>query len=68
MAAEKAIRNKTIDTSLSEGKVFLDRCITVTQKQSDLHLVMDKTIVGDMLEVCSLLPDKSVDLMIVDPP
>jgi len=64
----KAERNKTIDTPLSEGKHYLDRCITLSQKQTDICLVTDKTIIGDMLEVCSLLPEKSMDLIIADPP
>lgn len=68
MTNVKADRNKTIDTPLSEGRAFLDRCITVTQKQTDLCSVMDKTILGDMLNVCTLLPAKSVDLIIADPP
>ena len=68
MPTVKAGRNKTIDTPLSEGKVFLDRCITVTEKQTNLSYVQDKTINGNMLEVCSNLPEKSVDLIIADPP
>ena len=68
MEKVKSSRNKTIDTSLSEGQVFLDRCITVTEKQSDLYSVLDKTILGNMFEVCAMLPSKSVDLIIADPP
>ncbi len=68
MAKEKATRNKTIDTSLTEGQIYLDRCIEVTQKQNDIYGVVDKTIIGNMLDVCSLLPPKSVDLIIADPP
>lgn len=68
MATVKAGRNKTIDTQLSEGQVYLDRCITVRRKQPDLRSVMDKTILGNMLEVCAMLPAKSVDLIIADPP
>ncbi len=68
MAKAKAGRNKTIDTSVSEGKILLDRCITVTEKQRDLGCVLDRTIIGDMREVCSMLPPKSVDLIIADPP
>ena len=64
----KASRNKTIDTPLSEGKMYLDRCITVTQNQSTLCHVVDKTILGDMLRVCPLLPPESVDLIVADPP
>ena len=68
MATEKAGRNKTIDTPLSEGQIYLDRCIAVTQKQTDLSGVLDKTIIGNMLDTCSLLPAKSIDLIIADPP
>lgn len=64
----KAGRNKTIDTPLSEGRIYLDRCITITQAQPDLCSAMDKTIIGNMLEVCAMLPPKSVDLIIADPP
>lgn len=68
MATTKAGRNKTIDTPLEEGAVFLDRCITVTESQPDLGAVLDRTILGDMLQVCPLLPPGSVDLVIADPP
>lgn len=68
MTTVKAGRNKTIDTPLSEGTVYLDHCITVTEPQNDLSSLTDRTIIGDMLEVCSLLPAKSVDLIIADPP
>ncbi len=68
MATVKAERNKTIDTSLEQGAAYLKRCITVTKKQKDLESCMDKTIRGDMLKVCALLPPESVDLLIADPP
>ena len=68
MTTAKAERNKTIDTPLSEGQVYLDRCITVTQKQTDISNILDKTILGNTREICSLLPEKSVDLLIADPP
>ena len=68
MAKVKAGRNKTIDTPLSEGQAYLDRCVTVTQLQTDLGRITDKTIIGNMIDICSLLPTKSVDLIIADPP
>lgn len=68
MASEQSGRNKTIRTPISEGAMYLDRCISVTQPQSTLDRVLDKTILGDMLEVCPLLPAGSVDLIIADPP
>lgn len=68
MPIVKASRNKTIDTPLSEGQVFLDRCIKIAQKQVTLSKILDKTIIGNMLTVCSLLPSQSIDLIIADPP
>lgn len=68
MARAKADRNKTIDTPLSEGTSLLERCITITEKQADLSCVTDKIIIGDMLAVSPLLPEKSVDLIVADPP
>ena len=64
----KAARNKTIDTTLEEGQLFLDRCLKIEQKQNDLSAVLDKTLLGDMFEIVPLLPEESVDLIIVDPP
>ena len=68
MVTTKAGRNKTIDTPLSECQIYLDRCISVSEKQNDLRFVKDKTILGNTLEVCALLPEKSMDLIIADPP
>ena len=63
----KADRNKTIDIAVDEGKDYLQRCITVSQK-SDISSILDKTILGDAFSVLALLPEKFVDLLIVDPP
>lgn len=68
MTKQKAGRNKTIDTSVSEGTVYLNRCISVSERQNVLDNVLDKTILGDTFHVCSLLPPDSVDLIIADPP
>lgn len=68
MAAVKAKRNKTIDTTVSEGRKYLDRCISLSDRQHNIDEVTDKTIKGDMMQICSLLPPKSVDLIIADPP
>lgn len=68
MAIKKAGRNKTIDTSISDGAIFLNRCISITERQYTLSSVLDKTILGDTLKVCPLLPSNSADLIIADPP
>lgn len=63
----KADRNKTIDMTVEEGKLYLERCITISEKVA-LDTVLDKTILGDTFETLKLLPEKSIDLLIVDPP
>ena len=63
----KADRNKTIDISIEEGKDYLKRCVVI-EKKAELPEILDKTILGNTLEVLSLLPENSVDLLIVDPP
>lgn len=68
MVSKKTTRNKTIDTPLSEGSIYLNRCISVTEPQSSLSNILDKTILGDTFTVCPLLPPNSVDLIIADPP
>ena len=68
MAKEKASRNKTIDISVDEGKKYLSRCIKVNRAVTDISDILDKTVLGDTFKVCSLLPEKSVDLIIADPP
>ena len=63
----KADRNRTIDSTVEEGRHYLDRCIKLSEQQS-LDEIIDKTINGDTFEVLSLLPKNCVDLLIVDPP
>ena len=63
----KADRNKTIDMTAAEGREYLERCISISEKKT-LDEVFDKTILGDTFETLKLLPEKSIDLLIVDPP
>lgn len=60
-------RNKTIDLSVDEGKLYLDRCISIS-RPTDLQSVLNKTIFGDTFSILPLLPTKSIDLIIADPP
>lgn len=64
----KSKLNKTLDITLSEGTEELSKVISVQQPLRNLDSVLNKTINGDMFEVCSYLPDNSIDLIIVDPP
>lgn len=63
----KAGRNKTISISAEDGKVYLDRCISLSTKAS-LSEVTDKTVLGDSFDVLTFMPENSVDLLIADPP
>ena len=63
----KAERNKTIDLSVEEGRVYLEKCITISENAS-LNDIINKTINGDTFEVLDLLPHNFIDLLIVDPP
>ena len=68
MPKQKAARNKTIDTPVSEGGAYLARCIRIDTPVAALDAVLDKTVLGDTLAVLPLLPERSVDLIIADPP
>ncbi len=68
MKKEKAPRNKTIDTSLSEGRQYLERCLRIDSAVTDVRSVLDRTVIGDTFEVCAFLPGESVDLVVADPP
>lgn len=63
----KSVRNKTIDITVEEGQQYLERCISVRQHMK-LPDVLDKTILGDTMQVLPYLPPNSVDLLIIDPP
>lgn len=63
----KAPRNKTIDFPLEEGKKYLDKCIYMDHL-TDQTNYENQFIIGNCLEVMDKLPDKFVDLLIVDPP
>ena len=63
----KAPRNKTIDLSVEEGRVWLDRCLRLSAPAA-LGDVLDRTICGDSFAVLPLLPRGAADLLIVDPP
>ena len=63
----KSKLNKTIDLTIEEGKVYLDRCMKVNSR-TDVESILDKTLLGDTFEILSLMPEKFIDLLIVDPP
>lgn len=68
MGADRSSRNKTIRIGLEEGREYLARCISITSPLSAPDDFLDKTVIGDCLDVMPLLPRESVDLIIADPP
>lgn len=68
MPKEKAPRNQTIDTPISEGQAYLARCIKLDSPVRDMRDILDRTIWGDTFSVIPCLPTESVDLIIADPP
>lgn len=63
----KADRNQTIDMTVEEGSVYLERCLRIDEKVSPED-VIDRTILGDTFVVSEYLPERFADLLIVDPP
>jgi len=61
----KSIRNKTIDFNLEDGAEYLARCVKV----EDVKVVPENcTVLGDAYLALDKIKDKSIDLLIVDPP
>ena len=65
---EKAARNKTIDFTLDEGRQYLEKCMYINNTVEKVETVLNKFIIGDCVKVMEKLPNKFVDLLIVDPP
>ena len=61
----KSHLNKTIDFSLEDGKQYLNKVINAEDYNGENF---NCTICGDTFKVLKKMPDKSVDLLIVDPP
>lgn len=63
----KSSRNKTIDFNLDEGKYYLKNALYYTDNLKEKDII-NKNIIGDTFEVIESIEDKSIDLLIVDPP
>lgn len=61
----KAPRNKTIDVSAENGKMYLERCVREAEISENIR---DCVIAGDMFSAGVKLPEGFADLMIADPP
>lgn len=60
----KSERNKTIDFSVKDGEKYLKKCILAKDYQGET----DGIVLGDIFDAVKRIQDKSVDLLIVDPP
>ncbi len=61
----KSERNKTIDFPLEEARKYLDRCVSANDiKEGDVCV----TVLGDFYTAIKGVKDKSIDLLVVDPP
>lgn len=67
MSTKKSSKNKTIDTSIEEGKHYLNNCVRINEING-ISTVLNKTILGDTFLILDKLPKQSIDLLIVDPP
>jgi len=66
---ERAPRNRTLTVSDSESAGFAEKLLVDTGKTSlDLEAILNKTVLGDTIEVLKKLPDSIFDLIIIDPP
>ncbi len=66
-AKVKAPRNKTIELSRIEAALYLSQALKL-KAPAKLSEVKNQVICQDCLKAMDFLPDKCVDLMIVDPP
>ena len=62
-----APRNKTLTLKSSEKKSLKKRLIELESK-ANIELITNSTILGDIQDVVSFLPDSFVDLLFLDPP
>ena len=63
--AMKSSRNKTIDFPLEQAKDYINKCIDGNKVDK---IKENSTVIGDFFDTIKKVEDKSVDLLIVDPP
>ncbi len=64
----KSPRNKTIDTSLREGREYLKKCLSFDELKTGRAGLMNRIICADLFDACSYIPAGAADLLVVDPP
>lgn len=66
-AKSRAPRNRTLSLDNRDRPRLADRLVRLSEP-ARIDECLDRTILGDALTVLQLLPAKSVDLLVVDPP
>jgi site-specific DNA-methyltransferase (adenine-specific) len=67
MEKQRAPRNRTLTIDDKEMKALQSRLITAT-KPMDASQIINKTFNNDLLDIIDYFPEKSVDLLVIDPP
>jgi site-specific DNA-methyltransferase (adenine-specific) len=66
---KRAERNRTLTVTADERGVYSQRLLRMSELHSTLDkAILNKTIVGDILQVLDNLPKAFADLIIIDPP
>ncbi len=63
----KAPRNKTLEINKSENPKLKSGLVLLKEVAKPSNII-NKTVLGDFLEIAEYLPKKSVDLIFIDPP
>lgn len=63
---KRAERNRTVVLSEDEQNKYLSKCI-LGDKVNNSN-ILNSTIIGDIFDVADKIPDKTIDLLIADPP
>ncbi len=65
----RAGRNRTLVVSEAEKKVLAKKLVNLSDNTSiDTKDIIDKTILGDLLDVIDKIPKEIADLIVIDPP
>lgn len=67
MEKQRAPRNRTLTIDDKEKDILQSRLIVVTKSLS-VYDIVNKTFNNDLFDVIDLFPEKSVDLLVIDPP
>ena len=67
MAAQKSERNRTLSLS-GEERVRLQSLLRSPRSPLSAEEIVNRVFAGDLFEIAPLLPERSADLLILDPP